>query len=129
MRCNCIHIIITCYNIITRTDQIGSMGEASDTLKAFTEIIREEFNRYSIPISSIYLFGSRATGNHRPDSDWDFLIITSDEVDAALKRRILSQIRRRLVFEYDSDSDLLVLPEKSVPRAKKGYRDTVLLCT
>ena len=31
------------------------------------------------PGSQVWLFGSRARGDARPDSDWDLLVVTSDE--------------------------------------------------
>ena len=30
------------------------------------------------PTAEAYLFGSRARGNHRPDSDWDVLILVNE---------------------------------------------------
>ncbi|MGV8093624.1 MAG: nucleotidyltransferase domain-containing protein [Mangrovibacterium sp.] len=30
------------------------------------------------PNAKVYLFGSRARGDHRPDSDWDLLILVDD---------------------------------------------------
>lgn len=42
--------------------------------------IREEFSRRNIGVDRIVLFGSRVTGNPRPDSDWDFLIVTDKPV-------------------------------------------------
>ncbi len=38
--------------------------------------IREEFSRRNIGVNRIVLFGSRTGGNPRPDSDWDFLVVT-----------------------------------------------------
>jgi len=35
--------------------------------------------RKSDPRAQAYLFGSRARGNHRADSDWDVLILVDDE--------------------------------------------------
>ena len=32
----------------------------------------------------IWLYGSRAKGTHRPDSDWDLLLVVPDETDPAL---------------------------------------------
>ncbi len=44
------------------------------------------------PDSKIILFGSRARGDERKDSDWDFLILTKQEVDYAFKNRIRGEI-------------------------------------
>ena len=42
--------------------------------------------------AQVILFGSRARGDNRRDSDWDFLILMDREVTAALK----DEIRERL---------------------------------
>lgn len=36
----------------------------------------------------VYLFGSRARGDHGPESDWDFLVVVSGSVDVRRKRAI-----------------------------------------
>jgi len=33
------------------------------------------------PQAQIILYGSRSTGKARPDSDWDFLILTNSQVN------------------------------------------------
>jgi predicted nucleotidyltransferase len=40
------------------------------------------------PTAEIYLYGSRARGDNRPDSDWDILVITP---------------RDKITFDYESD--------------------------
>ena len=45
------------------------------------------------PDARVILFGSRARGDNKSSSDWDFLILTSDKADESLKR----QIRDRLI--------------------------------
>lgn len=42
--------------------------------------------------AQVILFGSRARGDNREDSDWDFLILMDQEVTAELK----DEIRKRL---------------------------------
>ena len=37
------------------------------------------------PQAEVWLFGSRARGDARPDSDWDFLVLTEKPVDRAFK--------------------------------------------
>ena len=37
------------------------------------------------PQAEVWLFGSRARGDTRPDSDWDFLVLTEKPVDRAFK--------------------------------------------
>lgn len=87
--------------------------------KKFADCIREEFSKYKIQVQDVLLFESRAANNSRSDSDWDFLIITQKNVERTLKRKILAQIRRRLIFEYDIDSNLLILPKDDLSSATK----------
>lgn len=37
------------------------------------------------PSAEVILFGSRARGNYRGNSDWDFLILTDSQVDTKYK--------------------------------------------
>ena len=42
--------------------------------------------------AQVILFGSRARGDEKPASDWDFLIITSFPVDEKKKRELRDQL-------------------------------------
>lgn len=48
-------------------------------IKPLIDEIRLRFNP-----DSVWLFGSRARGDNRPDSDWDILVALPDDVDPAL---------------------------------------------
>jgi predicted nucleotidyltransferase len=41
-------------------------------------------------LRDVVLFGSRATGTHRPNSDYDIAVFVADEADLARVRRIAS---------------------------------------
>jgi uncharacterized protein len=45
------------------------------------------------PKARVILYGSRARGDNKVTSDWDFLILTSHQVDEPMKK----QIRDRLI--------------------------------
>jgi len=92
------------------------------TIHSLTEIIREEFSKNNIPIAQLYLFGSRAKGNARPDSDYDFLVVSGIQIERLAQRRIISELRRRFVFDLDVDVDILVVPKDliSASMADKG---------
>jgi uncharacterized protein len=49
--------------------------------------------------ASIILFGSRARGDHKEDSDWDILVVTSKEGDRNLEEKISDKIYA-LELEY-----------------------------
>ncbi len=59
--------------------------------KVFLEKIKEQVLKEDEK-ASVILFGSRARGDYRQDSDWDILVLTSQEVDGKLKRRIRDDI-------------------------------------
>lgn len=39
-----------------------------------------ELCREDLGAEEVWLFGSRARGDNRPDSDWDFLVVVGDDV-------------------------------------------------
>ncbi len=52
------------------------------------------------PDSRILLFGSRARGESRKDSDWDFLILSNRKVDREFKNQISDTL-----FEVELETD------------------------
>jgi predicted nucleotidyltransferase len=52
------------------------------------------------PDSRILLFGSRARGKFRKDSDWDFLILSNRTVDRDFQNRIFDTL-----FEVELETD------------------------
>lgn len=43
-------------------------------------------------ISALWLYGSRAKGNHRPDSDYDLGLLFTERVDDPLDRRLRPEL-------------------------------------
>jgi uncharacterized protein len=60
------------------------------------KIISQVFEEKGIKVERIILFGSRARGDFRENSDWDLLIIVSNELDLEDKRKISKEIRIKL---------------------------------
>jgi uncharacterized protein len=52
------------------------------------------------PLAKVILFGSRARGEAREDSDWDFLILTEREITPMLEDEIRTKIYE-LELEYE----------------------------
>lgn len=45
------------------------------------------------PLAKVYLYGSRARGTMKPDSDWDLLILLSkDKITADVERNVTSPL-------------------------------------
>lgn len=64
----------------------------------------------------VILFGSRAAGAGRPDSDVDLLVVMPDGTDC---RRMIVEARLHLPLERSVDVDLLV----ATPEVLERYRD------
>jgi len=60
------------------------------------------------PQATIMLFGSRARGEARPDSDWDLLVI---EPDVQSRRQEMARLSR-LLRPFRISADILVLSRK-----------------
>lgn len=67
----------------------------NETVFKFKNVI----SHLEIPISRIYLFGSRAKGNQNPDSDYDFLVLLSNIRDTEL----IKKYRRTIVLKVHSE--------------------------
>lgn len=53
-------------------------------------------------LDQIVLYGSRARGDARPDSDFDILIVLRDEFDYAAMIEKTSELVSRLSLDYDT---------------------------
>lgn len=78
-------------------------------------LIREEFAARSIAVKHILLFGSRARGEARSDSDWDFLVVTGMKLSWAEKSDIWLKLARRLALHAIS-ADILIKFEQDFER-------------
>lgn len=82
------------------------------------QIIHEELERRGFAVRQIILFGSRARGDFRPDSDWDFFIIVDRDIPDTEYRTIASDIRLRFV-QAGFCGDIFIQSEKAV-RGRKN---------
>ena len=70
------------------------------------EIVRRLADAYH-PLQ-IYLFGSKARGTAGPDSDYDILVVVSDDAPPELKRNTLAY---QTLWGVRKSKDVLVCPE------------------
>jgi len=59
--------------------------------KRITDLIREYVNAVD-PKAEVILYGSRARGDEKPDSDWDLLILTDAEAGIELERKFRDKL-------------------------------------
>lgn len=62
-------------------------NETKDIIHGIQSIVRE-FDKQG----EVILYGSRARGNAEPDSDWDFLIISSRDISWDEEKKIRSSL-------------------------------------
>ena len=63
------------------------------------------------PQAEVILFGSRARGDYREDSDWDLLILLPEEVNLQTKRKY-SDITFQIELDYLISISTLVYSQK-----------------
>lgn len=78
-----------------------------EIFKNIKDIITDELRKIDYNVLEIILFGSRAKGYEKSDSDWDFLIVVDKDIDFSTKKEITMLIRRRLV-KLGISSDLII---------------------
>ncbi len=67
-----------------------------------TSRVKETVQRFD-PNAEVILFGSRARGDYRKDSDWDFLILTDRIVNEPLKKEVGNKI-----FDLELETDQII---------------------
>lgn len=89
----------------------------NDILKRAKAIITEEVERAGCRVKRILLFGSRARGDFRTDSDWDFYAVTDRDVSYSERWDISDRIRLRFVKE-GFFGDVFIQSERTVEERK-----------
>ncbi len=75
-----------------------------------------------VEIDRVVLFGSRARGDYREDSDYDVLIVTCRGLDKKLRRLLQIKVFRRLA-DLGIYADVLVIDKEALEKVKDdvGY--------
>jgi predicted nucleotidyltransferase len=80
-------------------------------------VIREITHKF-LPESKVLLFGSRARKDYNPESDYDFLVITSKPIEIR-ERRILKSMIRKELARFKIPADILIQSEEEVNLKKE----------
>jgi len=73
----------------------------SNVQKVLKKLKKELLHIYGEQLDSIILYGSRARGDERPDSDIDILIILKDDFNYSEMLRLSSELAASLSLEND----------------------------
>lgn len=88
------------------------------TRQTIVRTIRQALSQRGVGLSRLILFGSRARGEARPDSDWDILVVT----DTPLSRKAISDFRlsiARTLAKQMIDIEPIVYDEQTL-RQREG---------
>jgi predicted nucleotidyltransferase len=80
-----------------------------EQLKIAKQIIIEEIEKYGFQVIEIILFGSRARGDEKEDSDWDFYVLIDRDIEFSVKRKLVASITTRL-SKNKIPADILIQP-------------------
>lgn len=89
------------------------------------EKLKSILNEMNIQYSKILLFGSRARGDFREESDWDFLIVLKKPVDAKTKKELWFDIYKKLHEFYPFISFDIVLKDTESFEDEKTIANTI----
>jgi predicted nucleotidyltransferase len=92
--------------------------EALKMKEKIKEIINKVFEEKGIKVEKIILFGSRARGDFREDSDCDLLIIVEEKLSRDKRVEISHLIRRKLADEF-IPSDVIIRSREEVEERQK----------
>jgi len=82
------------------------------------EVIKEVLITHTMEAEKIILFGSRARGEQRGDSDWDILLVVKQDINREAKKELFKEITERL-SNYLIHCDVII---KSI-RELEFYKD------
>ena len=83
--------------------------DTKQPLELIKKVVLEEATRLGVRVEKIILFGSRARGDYREDSDYDILVVVRDKLDWRVKRKLSLMIRKKLVRELGMPVDLVIV--------------------
>ncbi|MEM5830453.1 MAG: nucleotidyltransferase domain-containing protein [Candidatus Aenigmatarchaeota archaeon] len=92
-----------------------------ENLKKIKEIIVQTAKEMNIEIDRIILFGSRARGDYREDSDYDLLIVTKNKLNEIQKRNFVILVHKTLVKNFQEGFDIIVVDKQYFEKYRDVY--------
>jgi predicted nucleotidyltransferase len=94
-------------------------------LVAFLDRLSEVLGRY-LNVVAAYIFGSRARGDFREDSDWDIGVLISQEFNATGFLEFLEDLREALEVNFEK-LNLVILNDADIDLAFKALSEGKLI--
>jgi len=95
--------------------------EMNKGITLIKEVILEAVRKNNVKIDKIILFGSRARGDYREDSDYDILVITKEKLDWRIRKKVWLDIIRKIPFRID-----LIIIDRETFEERAKYVGNVL---
>ena len=73
-----------------------SSSQVTQELRVIKDVIISESREEGVEVKGIILFGSRARGDYREDSDWDLLVVVGGSLSREAIRRLQYRIYKSL---------------------------------
>ena len=86
-------------------------------MEEISRIIKGELEARGLRILKMVLFGSRAKGSNRPDSDWDILVVIDKRMNFMEKWEIIDAIKIRLA-RLSIRNDIILKSEEEIEESK-----------
>jgi len=97
------------------------MPETDREIDLIKKIVSEHIEKQGLKVERILLFGSRAKGDWRKDSDWDLFIIIDKNITFTEMKKIIGDIQVRLAREkIPNDIIIRSVQEFSVAKESIG---------
>lgn len=90
------------------TGRVMVKSASREILELIKKVVLEEAGKLGIRIEKIILFGSRARGDYREDSDYDILIVIED-VEREKKKELWRILHKKLVNILGAPVDLVII--------------------
>ncbi|AIY91039.1 nucleotidyltransferase family protein [Geoglobus acetivorans] len=94
-------------------------------LKVIKEVILEIAEEHGIEVEKVVLFGSRARGDFKEDSDWDILIVTNERLDKNAKSKFILEVRREIVWKLEVPVDVIVVDSNKYGEYEQVYGSVI----
>ncbi len=91
-----------------------------DAIETARFVAKQAFKIYGDRLDSLWMYGSRARGDHQPDSDLDLLLVkTSEQIDP--RNKLEDQLYMSLLDQLSGDMRVMVSLHTSYPEQLESW--------